>query len=62
MVFGSSFLLLNQIQNKPTNGAKKMMKNAPPEFQTKYLGKRIPEKFRKKGASNPVKYSWKAKD
>ena len=37
-------------------------KNAPPEFQTKYLGKRIPEKFRKKGASNPVKYSWKAKD
>lgn len=35
---------------------------APQEFQTKYLGKRIPEKFRKKGASNPVKYSWKAKD
>ncbi len=26
------------------------------------LGKRIPEKFRKKGASNPIKYSWKAKD
>ena len=35
---------------------------APQEFQMKYLGKRIPEKFRKKGASNPVKYSWKAKD
>ena len=34
MVFGSSFLLLNHIQNKPTNGAKNMMKNAPPELLT----------------------------
>lgn len=31
-------------------------------FLNKYLGKKIPDKFRKRGASNPVKYSWKAKD
>lgn len=36
-------------------------KAAPIEIQQYYLGKRIPEIYRKKGASNPVKYSWKAK-
>ena len=35
---------------------------APNNFQEKYLGKKIPEKFRKRGASNPIKYSWKVKD
>jgi len=36
--------------------------HAPNNFQEKYLGKKIPEKFRKRGASNPIKYSWKVKD
>ncbi|MBN6076176.1 hypothetical protein HYE59_01155 [Aggregatibacter actinomycetemcomitans] len=25
----------------------------------KYLGKRLPEKYRRRGASNPVKYAYK---
>ncbi|MFW1748385.1 hypothetical protein ACG93R_07945 [Acinetobacter guillouiae] len=37
-------------------------KEASPELQQYYLGKRIPEIYRKKGASNPVKYSWKTKN
>lgn len=37
-------------------------KEAPNNLQKYYLNKRIPENFRKKGASNPVKYSWKARD
>lgn len=31
---------------------------APYEVATEYLQKIIPEEYRKKGASNPVKYSW----
>lgn len=31
---------------------------APAEFQSRYLGKRIPDSFRKRGASNPIKYTW----
>jgi len=31
---------------------------APLEFQKLYVGKRTPEEFRKRGASNPIKYSW----
>ena len=31
---------------------------APVELQQQYVGKRIPDKFRKKGASNPIKYTW----
>ena len=31
---------------------------APSEFQTLYVGKRIPDEYRKKGASNPIKYTW----
>ncbi|NKF50431.1 hypothetical protein G3R49_07560 [Shewanella sp. WXL01] len=33
-------------------------KQAPEEIVKLYLGKRIDDKYRKKGASNPVKYSW----
>jgi len=32
-------------------------KNAPPEIQQRYVGKRVPSDYSKKGASNPVKYS-----
>ena len=31
---------------------------APIEMQKLYLRKRIPDQFRKKGASNPIKYTW----
>lgn len=31
---------------------------APVKFQQQYVGKRIPDEFRKKGASNPIKYTW----
>ncbi len=36
--------------------------SASKEILDKYINKRIPDKFRKKGASNPIKYSWKVKD
>jgi len=32
---------------------------APKEIQKKYLRKRLPEKYRKRGASNPIKYTFK---
>lgn len=31
---------------------------APVKLQQQYVGKRIPDNFRKKGASNPIKYTW----
>ncbi len=31
---------------------------APDSLKNLYVGKRIPEEFRKRGASNPVKYTW----
>ena len=31
---------------------------APNEFQKQYVGKRTPDELRKKGASNPIKYTW----
>lgn len=48
--------------SKTTNRYGFVGKEAPLELQQYYLGKRIPENYRKKGASNPVKYSWKAKN
>lgn len=36
-------------------------KEVPLDLQKYYLGKRLPDIYRKKGASNPVKYSWKVK-
>ena len=32
---------------------------APVEIKRLYVGKRVPDVFRKKGASNPIKYTWK---
>lgn len=31
---------------------------APIDVQKLYVGKRVPDEFRKKGASNPIKYTW----
>jgi uncharacterized protein len=31
---------------------------APQELAQQYVGKRVPESFRKPGAANPVKYTW----
>jgi len=31
---------------------------APPEIQEQYVGKRVPDEFRKPGAANPIKYTW----
>lgn len=35
---------------------------APIEMLEFYVGKRVPDKYRKKGASNPIKYTWKSKN
>jgi uncharacterized protein len=29
------------------------------EIQQRYVGKRVPDEFRKRGAANPIKYTWK---
>ncbi|GAB4153073.1 MAG: hypothetical protein Tsb009_29320 [Planctomycetaceae bacterium] len=34
-------------------------REAPEDISKMYVGKRVPDKFRKRGASNPIKYSWK---
>lgn len=33
-------------------------KEAPESIKRQYVGKRVPDEYRKKGAANPVKYSW----
>jgi hypothetical protein len=33
-------------------------REAPPEIQEQYVGKRVPDEFRKPGAANPIKYTW----
>lgn len=33
-------------------------KEAPAEILKLYVGKRVPDEYRKRGASNPIKYSW----
>jgi hypothetical protein len=32
---------------------------APQEISKFYIGKRVPDEFRKRGAANPIKYTWK---
>jgi hypothetical protein len=32
---------------------------APSPIQQLYVGKRVPDEYRKAGASNPIKYTWK---
>jgi hypothetical protein len=31
---------------------------APPEIQALYVGKRVPDEYRKQGAANPIRYTW----
>ncbi len=32
---------------------------APPNIKNLYIGKRVPDEYRKPGAANPIKYTWK---
>ena len=32
---------------------------APSELQEQYVRKRVPDEFRKRGAANPIKYTWR---
>ena len=34
-------------------------KDAPKSIRDAYVGKRIPDEYRKRGAANPIKYTWK---
>lgn len=34
-------------------------KEAPDDIKRLYLGKRVPDEYRKRGAANPIKYTWK---
>jgi len=31
---------------------------APPELSSLYVGKRVPDEYRKRGAANPIRYTW----
>jgi uncharacterized protein len=33
-------------------------REAPPELHAEYVGMRVPDEYRKKGAANPIKYTW----
>lgn len=33
-------------------------REAPDKFQRLYVGKRVPDEYRKPGAANPIKYTW----
>ena len=33
-------------------------KEAPDEIKALYVGKRVPDEYRKPGAANPIKYTW----
>lgn len=33
-------------------------REAPPRIASLYVSKRVPERFRKRGAANPIKYTW----
>jgi hypothetical protein len=35
-------------------------REAPEHIAREYVGKRVPDEYRKKGAANPIKYAWKA--
>jgi uncharacterized protein len=34
-------------------------REAPAHFQELYVGKRVPDEYRKRGAANPIKYTWR---
>jgi hypothetical protein len=31
---------------------------APPRMRSLYVGKRVPDEYRKRGSANPIKYTW----
>src|SRR5262249_29841227 len=33
-------------------------REAPQEIAALYVGKRVPDEYRKRGAANPIKYTW----
>lgn len=35
-------------------------REAPADISTVYVGKRVPDEYRKRGAANPIKYTWHA--
>jgi hypothetical protein len=32
---------------------------APLEIRSQYVGKRVPDEYRKRGSANPIKYTWR---
>jgi hypothetical protein len=32
---------------------------APEQIRKQYVGKRVPDKYRRPGAANPIRYTWK---
>jgi hypothetical protein len=36
-------------------------REAPEQLRRQYIGKRVPDEYRKRGAANPVKYTWRAR-
>ena len=34
-------------------------REAPAEIRQLYVGKRVPDEFRPRGAANPIRYSWR---
>jgi hypothetical protein len=34
-------------------------REAPPAIAKLYVGKRVPDEYWKRGAANPIKYTWK---
>jgi len=35
-------------------------REAPVALQKLYVGKRVPDEYRKRGAANPIKYTWRS--
>ena len=33
-------------------------REAPADIKEQYVNKRVPDKYRKPGAANPIKYTW----
>jgi len=40
----------------PRNG--ETSEEGPEELRSLYEGKRVPDEYRKRGAANPIKYTW----
>ncbi|MDR7371079.1 LEM-3-like GIY-YIG domain-containing protein [Flavobacterium aquidurense] len=58
-IFTAENWYLAELTNQTTKRYAFNGQQAPLDIQGLYLRKRIPEEYRKKGASNPIKYSYK---